>query len=156
MTIKEEKRDLFKVEEDYYLAHCISADLGMGAGIAAQFNRHFNMKKRLKIMYPQGVCDYYGWINTAVKVDRVFNLIAKERYWHKPTLGTLETALTSMKDQLIKDNGSSGRIKLAMPLIGCGLDGLVWSDVKPVIAKVFEDVDIEILICYISEELIAK
>ena len=30
MKYKEEKRDLFSVPEDYYLAHCISADFGMG------------------------------------------------------------------------------------------------------------------------------
>lgn len=37
--------------------------------------------------------------------------------------------------------------KLAMPLIGCGLDKLVWEQVKDVIEDVFEETDIEILIC---------
>lgn len=38
MTYKEEKRDLFRVDTDYYLAHCISADFALGAGIAKEFN----------------------------------------------------------------------------------------------------------------------
>lgn len=45
MQYKEEIRDLFSVSEDYYLAHCISADFGMGKGIAIEFNKNFDMKK---------------------------------------------------------------------------------------------------------------
>lgn len=30
MIYREEVRDLFSVPDDYYLAHCISADFGMG------------------------------------------------------------------------------------------------------------------------------
>jgi len=34
MILKEERKDLFTVDESYYLAHCIAADFRMGAGIA--------------------------------------------------------------------------------------------------------------------------
>jgi hypothetical protein len=37
--------------------------------------------------------------------------------------------------------------KIAMPLIGCGLDRLDWNKVKDVIEDVFSDTDIEILVC---------
>lgn len=33
MTYSEENKDLFTVPGDYYLAHCISTDFGMGKGI---------------------------------------------------------------------------------------------------------------------------
>ena len=33
MTIREENRDLFTVPQGYYLAHCITADLSLGAGV---------------------------------------------------------------------------------------------------------------------------
>ena len=39
--------------------------------------------------------------------------------------------------------------KLAMPIIGCGLDKLEWSKVKDLIIQVFKNMDIEILICYL-------
>lgn len=156
MTIREEKRDLFTVGEDYYLAHCISADLGMSAGIAVQFNRHFDMKNKLRALYPQGVCDYNGWCNTTIKVDRVFNLITKERYWHKPTIYTLEASLVNMRMQLLEDKSTEDCIKLAIPLIGCDLDKLLWSQVKPLITEVFNDMNIDILVCYIKEDLITK
>ncbi len=52
MEFREEKRDLFSVPEDYYLAHCISADFAMGKGIVVEFNRRFDMKNKLKAHYP--------------------------------------------------------------------------------------------------------
>ena len=42
MIYKEEVKDLFTVPEDYYLAHCISADFGMGKGIVVEFNKRFD------------------------------------------------------------------------------------------------------------------
>ena len=36
MIYKEEIRDLFSVPDDYYFAHCISADFKLGAGIAVE------------------------------------------------------------------------------------------------------------------------
>ncbi|TCM96268.1 hypothetical protein EV294_105133 [Paenibacillus sp. BK033] len=49
MDFKEIKRDLFTMTEDYYLAHCISSDAKMGAGIAAEINPHTN--PLLKLLY---------------------------------------------------------------------------------------------------------
>ena len=40
--------------------------------------------------------------------------------------------------------------KLVMPKIGCGLDKLQWNTVKENIIKIFNDTDIEILICYLD------
>lgn len=37
MIIKEVKKDLFTVSDDYALVHCISADFALGAGIAKEF-----------------------------------------------------------------------------------------------------------------------
>ena len=48
MTYREDRKDLFKVPEDYYLAHCISADFGMGKGIVVEFNKRFDMKRKLQ------------------------------------------------------------------------------------------------------------
>lgn len=37
--------------------------------------------------------------------------------------------------------------KVAMPIIGCGLDRLKWDKVSKTIKKMFDDMDIEILVC---------
>ena len=39
MTITIEKKDLFTMPQGYYLAHCISADFALGAGIAKVFDK---------------------------------------------------------------------------------------------------------------------
>lgn len=145
MTYREEIRDLFSVPEEYYLAHCISADFGMGKGIAVQFNEHFNMKQKLQKSYPDYINEWhhYKYTGDCIVKDRVFNLITKERYFHKPTYESLELALHEMSNLC----GYFKIKKVAMPMIGCGLDRLEWVKVSEIIKKVFEDTDVEILIC---------
>lgn len=49
MIIKEVKKDLFTVSDDYALAHCISADFALGAGIAKEFDRRFDARKKISV-----------------------------------------------------------------------------------------------------------
>ena len=49
MTIKEEKRDLFTMPNDYALAHCISADFKLGAGIARKFDELFDARQKISV-----------------------------------------------------------------------------------------------------------
>ena len=42
---------------------------------------------------------------------------------------------------------SMGYTKLAIPKIGCGIDGLDWRIVSDMIQEVFEDTKIEVLVC---------
>ena len=151
MTIKEEKRDLFTMPNDYALAHCISADFKLGAGIAREFDRRFNCRDNLfhvahgdmTDVWDEGICGNCIVTHTKHIEPIIFNLITKRNYWDKPTLKTLEEALDVMRFSLCL----WGVKKVAMPRIGCGLDRLKWSDVKPLIAKVFSDTDIEIVVC---------
>lgn len=144
MTYKEEYRDLFTVPEDYYLAHCISADFGMGKGIVVEFNKRFDMKNKLQEKYPNFVNDFhhYKYGGMALIEGRVINLVTKERYWEKPTYETLRQALNVAKLRLPSDCK-----KIAMPVIGCGLDKLNWNEVSRQIKDIFADTDIEILVC---------
>ena len=145
MTITETKQDLFTVPQGYYLAHCISGDYALGAGIAKRFNEVYDMRFKLHrdFAIPEGRKS--ANVGRALLVDNVFNLVTKARYFHKPTYDELYDALLDMKEQCevfyIK--------KLAMPRIGCGLDKMNWEEVKEVIEDVFHDMDIEILVCYL-------
>jgi O-acetyl-ADP-ribose deacetylase (regulator of RNase III) len=139
MTITIEKRDLFTVPQGYYLAHCISADFALGAGIAKKFDEVYNM--RFKLFREYDMYEYEG--GDALLIDNVFNLVTKKKCYHKPTYESIEAALETMKD--IMDFNST--TKLAMPKIGCGLDKCEWDTVYDIICEVFEDTDVEILIC---------
>lgn len=49
MTIKHINGDLFKIaKETDYLAHCISKDYALGAGIAVEFQRRFRLREKLR------------------------------------------------------------------------------------------------------------
>ena len=141
MTITIEKRDLFTMPQGYYLAHCISADFALGAGIAKVFDEVYNMRFKLFRNYDN--YEYDG--GDALPVDNVFNLVTKRKCWHKPTYESLREALEMMKEQL----DFLGATKLAMPWIGCGLDRLQKDQMYDIICEVFEDMNIEIVICEI-------
>ena len=145
MEFREEKRDLFSVPEDYYLAHCISADFAMGKGIVVEFNRRFDMKNKLRAHYPDYLDQWQREKKRSgcILAGRVFNLITKERYFQKPTYETLRGALECMKALCVQ----KGVRRAAMPVIGCGLDRLAWEQVSAVIQDVFSDTGIEILVC---------
>jgi len=139
MNITIEKRDLFTVPQGYYLAHCISADFALGAGIAKKFDEVYNMRFKLFKNY-----DNYAYEGgDALPIDNVFNLVTKPKCYHKPRYEAVREALEVMKEIMVNLDAT----KLAMPKIGCGLDRLQWDDVYDIICEVFEDTDVEILIC---------
>ena len=145
MFYKEEKRDLFTVSDSYYLVQCISADFAMGAGIAVQFNKHFNVKGNLRRRYGNV---FTGWDNSlsngfCIQDGRVFNLVTKRNYFRKPTEETMRNALFDLREQV-----RGQKIKLlAMPKIGTGLDKMSWEVVRSMIFDVFKDKPITILVC---------
>ena len=139
MTIATEKRDLFTMPQGYYLAHCISADFALGAGIAKTFDSVYNMRFKLFRNYDN--YEYRG--GDALLIDNVFNLVTKQKYWHKPTYDSVREALEMMKEYM----DFEGVTKLAMPRIASGLDRLEWSKVYEIICEVFDDTDVEIVIC---------
>ena len=145
MIYTEKIADLFQMPNDYYLAHCISADFGMGRGIVVEFNKRFNMKQKLQKNFPDYVNEWhkYEYQGACILMDSVLNLITKERYYDKPTYKSIESALYNMRDVCFANNIK----KVAMPTIGCGLDRLEWPRVRQIIQKIFEDTDIEIVVC---------
>lgn len=139
MIITTENRDLFTVPQGYYLAHCISADFALGAGIAKTFDEVYNMRFKLFRKYD----DYEYEGGDALLIDNVFNLVTKPKYYHKPRYEAVREALETMKDIMVMNAITN----LAMPRIGCGLDKLSWNEVYEIICDVFKDMDVEILIC---------
>lgn len=153
MTYKEEIRDLFTVPDAYYFVQCISADFAMGAGIAVEFNRRFNTKANLQQAYTdQGGSYLHIWNSgkprsTVLKDGRVLNIVTKQKCFQKPTYDSFARALYDLR-ALCRAQDIS---KLAMPQIGCGLDGLSWDRVSDMIRHVFQNEDIEILVCLLAK-----
>lgn len=142
MTFTEIHGNLFdrKLEENEYYVHCISRDYACGAGIAKEFNKRYNLTKRLQELPPY----------KCMTIDNVINLVTKSKYWQKPTYDSLTD---SLKDLCYLINmRTSNRIvikTLVMPRIGCGLDKLQWKNVKKMIKEIFEDTDVAIEVYYL-------
>lgn len=130
--------DLFTCPENWSLAHCISADIQLGKGIAVLFRDKYG---GLDDLEKQGAQP--GGLAFLVRGHRfIYNLVTKEKYFHKPTYQSLESSLEAMKQHCVSNHVTH----LAMPLIGCGLDGLEWSKVEPLICKVFANTDVQVTV----------
>ena len=146
MKYREIKGNLFDMSKEYSLAHCISLDCALGAGIAKEFqNRYPNMVNKLRAHISQNRIKTIPIVlSYKIGPNRyIFNLVTKEKYWQKPTYDTLGPTLVQMKNYCIYNNID----KIAMPLIGCGLDRLKWNSVSQMIKDIFNDTDIEIVVC---------
>ena len=154
---KEIKGNIFTKDKNVksvWFVQCISRDLKMGAGIAVSFNREFNTKYLAMSRWELLSEDTRKKIK-CLRVDRVFNLITKEKYYNKPTLKTMEDALRDLAHNIETMIRAGKYIKeIRFPLIGCGLDKLYWQDVKSLLIKyvVNEFPDITFKVFYLREE----
>ena len=151
MKFEEIYCDIFDAAENHnitnpFYAHCISADLAMGKGIAKAFDEEFRIKSTLKALVP----DFPRIINwpSCFRVGHVYNIVTKERYWHKPTNEAMQAGLFKLRDLVVKDKTET----LLIPHLGCGLDKLDWSTVKKYIMRTFSGVDVTIVACQLPED----
>lgn len=145
-------KDLFQFHKNWMLVQCVSADLEMGAGIATEFNRRYDVKNRARAMYPNGFHNKLGNIGGFFLRARnetepdIYCLVTKNRYFDKPTYKTMQLALKQMcVDYLLKDVAKYGLI--AMPAIGCGLDQLNINRVIQQLVDIFLTTNIQIDLC---------
>ncbi|KAG7258169.1 hypothetical protein CRUP_005533 [Coryphaenoides rupestris] len=132
--------DLFSCPEDDALAHCISEDCRMGAGIAVLFRRKFSGVEELKAQKKlSGQC-------AVLKRGRRY--ITKRKASDKPTYDSLRRSLEDMMAQC-KRNGVT---RISMPRIGCGLDRLKWERVSEMLEQVFQHTDISITVYSLPEK----
>lgn len=135
-AITEVRGDLFTCPDTASLAHCISQDIRMGKGIATLFKAKFGRVQELSDQ-----CRKPGEVAVLKHGQRfIYYLVTKERYWHKPTYLSLRSSLQAMKRHALQHNVAA----IAMPRIGCGLDGLVWDRVREILTDVYKDTDIKI------------
>ncbi|KAK4809118.1 hypothetical protein QYF61_004054 [Mycteria americana] len=136
--IKCVKGDLFSCPQTDSLAHCISEDCRMGAGIAVLFKKKFGGVQELLDQQKKT-----GEVAVLQREDRyIYYLITKKKVSHKPTYENMRKSLEAMKAHCL----NNGVTDISMPRIGCGLDGLDWNKVSAILGEVFEDTDIKITV----------
>uniref|UniRef100_A0A3B5QL36 O-acetyl-ADP-ribose deacetylase 1-like n=1 Tax=Xiphophorus maculatus TaxID=8083 RepID=A0A3B5QL36_XIPMA len=130
--------DLFSCPRDESLAHCISEDCRMGAGIAVMFKKKFGRVSELKEQKKlPGQC-------AVLTYDQrfIYYLITKKKASQKPTYVNLRQSLEDMKSHCL-ENGVN---RISIPRIGCGLDQLLWSKVSKILEQIFKETNISITV----------
>lgn len=118
--------------------NCMGA---MGAGLALKFKekfpgnyRHFNKACRGCNILPGTIVKY----NTdKEEPEYILNLTTKD---HWENYSKLEYIISGMK-ALIQAIQFYDIESIAIPALGCGLGGLQWRDVKPIIENAFTDMN---------------
>ena len=94
-----QRGDLFtKPDPDVSLAHCVSRDLKMGAGIAKIFRAKFGRIQELE----NAKADIGEIAVLKVGPKFIYNLVTKAKYYGKPTYESLRKTLVAMKNHAIK------------------------------------------------------
>ena len=132
--------NLFSVPKRYSLAHCVSKDLHMGAGIAVEFRRRFKNINTLKLQN-KSVREVAFLRRSGGRF--IFYLITKENYWDKPTYKNIQLCLRDLNRICHKYNIT----RLAIPKIACGIDGKQWRVVKQIISKEFQNSPTKVVVC---------
>ncbi|XP_040563557.1 DNA ligase 3 isoform X1 [Lepeophtheirus salmonis] len=137
--------DIFKDSpRNASLAHCISLDYSLGKGIAKTFRQKFNCFNQLS-----KVKSVIGGLAVLKDGDRyIYNLVTKAKYSDKPTYDNLKKSLEAMRLHAEEKNVS----EIAMPKIGCRLDGLQWNAVRTLIKNVFLKTEITLTIFSLQDE----
>ncbi|XP_051912820.1 ADP-ribose glycohydrolase OARD1 [Hippocampus zosterae] len=130
--------DLFSCPTDEALAHCISEDCRMGAGIAVTFKQKFRGLEEL-----MGQKKLVGQCAVLKRGKRfVYYLMTKKKVSQRPTYDNLRQSLEDMRVHCIQN----GVTRISMPRIGCGLDRLKWERVSEMLEEIFEPVDISVTV----------
>lgn len=139
------RSDLFNISGLDALAHGCNCIGVMGAGIAKEFS------KRYPDMYLeyQEVCRKAeftpGSVFTWPGTPTIFNLGTQFYPGSNASIEWVEQAVSKMVNQAIELNFKT----IGMPMIGCGIGGLLWADVGPVIQKIFKPTNIVPVVAYI-------
>lgn len=141
MDYHESTGNILHVPQGYYLAHCISGDFTLGAGLAKEIDENYDMKEKLQSFYNISD-DQHNYVGKALLVDNVFNLVTKQFYWDKASYDNLQSALQDMAEQMDELHIK----KLAIPHLGCGKDHLDWEVVQEMIEEIFGEKDIYLLV----------
>ena len=116
-------------EADCSLGHCVSRDLRMTKGIAAQFRGRFGRISELLNQKAQ-----IGEIAVLRHGQRfLYYLVTKNKYYHKPSLYAVRASLLAMRKHML----THGVQTAALPRVASGLDRVPWAEVKRVLEEIF-------------------
>jgi O-acetyl-ADP-ribose deacetylase (regulator of RNase III) len=120
------------------LVNTINCEGVMGAGIAKQFKQRFpamfaSYQRQISQWKPGMICRY------KLEDGRMILNVATKDKWRNPShLAWIKRIL----DRIVSDYRKLGITSIAMTKLGCGLGGLDWDDVGPLMIAALESLPI--------------
>ena len=113
------------------IAHCVSKDLRMSAGVARQMRTRFGGLREM--------LNSRRVVGDIVVIRRghrhIIGLITKKHFWNKPSYHDIRRSLRCLRNYMLSSNQHS----ISLPRIGCGLDGKNWNVVENIINSIFDN-----------------
>jgi len=110
----------------------------MGAGLAKQFAKRYPT-----LVQPYKTACEFGGVAIGAERNRLFDFYVEgkcivcfptKQHWHdNSTLLIIEKSLITLRGWLLDEH--EWQTSVALPPIGCGLGGLDWKNVKPLVEK---------------------
>ena len=134
---------VFDAPNSVALAHCVSADLAMGSGIAVQF------AKRWPDIRSGYVGSKPGSLHVHVSArGPIFNLITKERFDDKPSWEDFRNSVVALKNKMIELEMRT----VAVPELGSGRDQLDLNKVIKTLREVLVEAGIGVIMYHLPRE----
>lgn len=127
------KGDIFSLKDVSSFAHGCNCAGAMGKGIALQFRQKFpQMYYEYKLLCKKGIFVPGDVFDFDYGNGHIYNLATQLTWRTKAKIEFIQTSMLKMLELATSEQVS----KIAMPTIGAGLGGLIWTDVKNVICDI--------------------
>jgi hypothetical protein len=158
MKIIEQNGNILDVMKDHFIAHAISGDFTLGAGVAKIINENFgatqtdscydNLVEALNDNYEASDNFTVSNAGETFLIEKVFNIVVKDFWRDRINENNLFLALMDLRRQCEDKNIDT----LYMPKICCGREKMDWNKVKGLIENAFNGYDIVIIVLTFNEQ----
>lgn len=144
----ETRGDIFALNKNIAIGHCVSKCFTMSKGIALQFKNKFNNTNKL-INQNKNITEIS---HLKLNDQWILYLITKNNYNDKPTYSNIFKTLKNTKQFCLENNIT----KLALPKICSGLDKKRWDIIANMIQFIFQNSTIKIRIFSLPDKGIER
>ena len=132
-------------------ANCVGV---MGGGVAKAIKDKFpwcydpyKIACKEGILKPGGIFVVRMDVYPKMKYPRIIHLSTKNHWKGQSKLEWVDSGCQKLRKYIVSNQVES----VAIPRLGCGLGGLVWDDVHPIMERNLADLDCKIVVHYREE-----